>query len=123
VDNLLNVDPEETGEGSHVAEEAILRFLAELGKTKGCMVLVLTHLVGDYADGDKKPPISALLNKVDKIPNMVLTLWRIDETGQMGVYNPKNRGGEAGGEVDLELDLSLMSITDPVSAVNSQIPN
>jgi hypothetical protein len=122
VDNLLNVDPEEVGEGSHVAEEGILRFLAELGKTKGCLVLVLTHLVGDYADGNKKPPLSSLRNKVDKIPNMVLTLWRIEETGQMGVFVPKNRGGEMGMEIDLDLDLSEMRISDPASLVNSKIP-
>lgn len=118
VDNLLNVVSEDSGEGGHKTNENILLFLSELARERGCCIVVLHHLTGDYDDGDKAPPMSALRDKVSKIPQMILTLYRIDDLigNLLGVCIVKNRGGRANAsgkyQVELDLDLSTMTIKD-----------
>lgn len=119
VDNLLNVVTDDDGE-SYKTGENILLFLLELARKTGACVKVLHHLTGEYDDGDKPAPMSALRGKVSKIPEMILTLFREeDPMGQemLGVAIVKNRSGRANASgslvVSLPMDLSKMEIRDP----------
>jgi hypothetical protein len=78
VDNLLNVVTDDDGE-SYKTGENILLFLLELARKTGACVIVLHHLVGEYDDGNKPAPMSALRGKVSKIPEMILTLFREED--------------------------------------------
>jgi hypothetical protein len=128
VDNLLNVVSEESGEGGYKTNENILLFLSELARTRGCCIVVLHHLTGEYDDGDKPAPMSALRDKVSKIPQMILTLFRSSQgpIGEyLGVAVVKNRGGRANASgnfyVELELDFQTMSIKD-IEIPDPQLP-
>jgi hypothetical protein len=128
VDNLLNVFTEDS-EGGYKADENTLLFLAELARNTGACVMVLAHLVGDYDDGDKPAPMSALRGKVSKIPEMILTLHRVEDPmggERLGVAVVKNRAGKANASgsmvVELDLDFSMMQITDPVLQTNHLLP-
>lgn len=119
VDNLLNVVSDDSGDGGFKTDENVLLFLAELARTTGACVTVLAHLVGEYDDGDKPAPMSSLRGKVSKIPEMILTLHRIEDPmdgERLGVCIVKNRSGKANAAgnmvVELDLDLSMMKIED-----------
>lgn len=117
VDNLMNVVTEESGEGGRVNVQNFLLFLTELAHTKGCCVVVLHHVVGQYGDGVTPIPLTGLIDKHDKSAELVLTIYRVDER-TMGVCIVKNRDGmanAAGGlVVELDLDFEHMRVTDPV---------
>lgn len=129
VDNLLNVVSDDAGEGGHKVGENILLFLDELARKTGACFVVLHHLVGEYDDGNKPAPMSALRDKVSKIPYMILTLFRSEDPmggERLGVAIVKNRGGKANAAgnyvVELDLDLSVMRIADPEIQANSLLP-
>lgn len=117
VDNLMNVVVDDSGEGGRVNKENVLMFLAELARERGCCIVVLHHVVGQYGDGATVIPLSGLMEKPDKSAEMVLTIYRVDER-TLGVCIVKNRSGmanAAGGlVVELDLDFEHMKITDPV---------
>jgi len=115
VDNLMDVVSDDGEEGSNNTDKRILQYFKELASDTNACVVVLQHLLGDYDDGTKPPPLSALINKNSKSPAMVLTLYRSD-VDRLGVCIVKNRDGEANASgslrVDLAMDLSFMSIKD-----------
>jgi len=119
VDNLMNVVPDESGEGGRVNKENILLLLAELARDKGCCILILHHVVGQYDDGLTPIPMSGLMEKPSKTPEMILTLHRVEDSvygDKLGVCIVKNRAGlaNAGGGlvVELDMDLSKMELKD-----------
>ncbi|WP_433332562.1 DnaB-like helicase C-terminal domain-containing protein [Spirillospora sp. CA-294931] len=117
IDNLMNVDPgEESNE--HKASKDTLLFALELARKRSMCVVVLAHLVGEYEDGTTPPPLSGLMNKVGKIPEMVLTAYREESAfgEDMGIAIVKNRDGIANAAanytVSLKMDLNRMAIED-----------
>ena len=111
VDNLINVDPEDLGEGQRSSLSAVMAYLKTMAqKTNSCIVM-LHHLTGDYDDGNRPAPMSALIDKVSKLPEQILTLHRegVGYDGMpknMGVSIVKNRDGEsdASGQMIVYLD-------------------
>lgn len=110
VDNLINVDPEELGEGQRSSIAAVMAYLKTLAQHTNACVVMLHHLTGDYDDGNKPAPMSALIDKVSKLPEQILTLHRAGliagTASQMGVSIVKNRDGEsdASGQLIVYLD-------------------
>lgn len=119
IDNLMNVVPDEAEGGQHVSRQNVLLYLKAMAQETGACTVVLQHLVGEYESGDRPAPLSALMDKTGKLPEVVLSLFRDDSLGRerLGVAILKNRGGAANAAakrvVYLDMDLSRMSIQDP----------
>lgn len=100
VDNLINVDPEDLGEGQRSSVAAVMAYLKTVAHHTNACIVMLHHLTGEYDDGDKAAPMSALIDKVSKLPEQILTLHRAatDALGTphaMGVSPVKNRDGKS----------------------------
>lgn len=99
VDNLVNVDTEELGEGHRSTIAAVIAYLKTVAKATNASVVMLHHLVGSYDDGNEPAPMSALIDKVSKFPEQILTLHRAGIMAgvptQMGVCIVKNRDGQS----------------------------
>jgi len=94
IDNLMDVDASGGGIDERSSQNAILDFLKRLARETGAAVIVLCHVTGEHADGTAPIPRSGLMNKIDKPPQVVLTLHQID-TNLLGVSVVKNRRGRA----------------------------
>ena len=90
IDNLMNVDSGATLEtGSlHAAMDAFNIIARECN----AHVMVLHHVVGEYSDGDKIIPRSGILGKLDKVPRLILTLWKPADD-MLGIAIVKNSNG------------------------------
>jgi hypothetical protein len=99
VDNLINVDPEELAEGQRSAVAGVMGYLKTMAQQTNACIVMLHHLTGDYDDGNRPAPMSALIDKVSKLPEQILTLHRAEMNhgtpSQMGVCIVKNRDGES----------------------------
>lgn len=98
VDNLANLyNPD--GEGGGVKETC--QYLKVVARMTGAAVVALHHVTGGYDDGNIAVPLSGLIEKISKIPEVVLTLDRdpsrqlTDGRQFMNVRPVKNRGGKA----------------------------
>lgn len=126
-DNLMNILSDDSGEGGRVNKENVLLFLAELAREKGCCIVILHHVVGQYGDGTTPVPMSGLMEKVDKSAELILTIHQIEDPMggvRLGVCVVKNRGGERGGVnkvIELDADFSVMQLTDQTYQ-NNQTP-
>lgn len=94
IDNLMNLDASDGGPDERTSQSAVLEFLKVIARETGAAIFVLSHVTGQYADGTTPIPRSGLINKVDKLPQVILTLYRAD-TNLLGVSVVKNRGGRA----------------------------
>lgn len=91
VDNLINVD--HPGDG-HTQKDEVMAWLQQLANETNAHVLVLHHVTGEYSNGDVAIPKKGLLDKVDKRPRLVLTIWSPIK-GLMRVCPVKNSSGPA----------------------------
>lgn len=91
MDNLKNLWSETDDDFKGLEESCV--FLHELARDTGAAVIALHHVVGAYADGDKAIPKSGLLGKIDKTPEVIFTLYRLDN--MLYVCPVKNRNGRA----------------------------
>lgn len=89
VDNLMDMAEDDTKAMSNAQVE-----LKGIARKYGCHVMVLAHLVGEYTDGDRPVPRSAMMWKPDKKAEMICTIYR-PEDGVMHIGVVKNRGGQA----------------------------
>lgn len=94
IDNIMDVDASAGADDDKSGQEAVLIYLRKLARDHGIAVFVLGHVTGMYTDGTQPIPRSGLMNKIDKIPQAILTLWRPEEN-QLGYCIVKNRGGRA----------------------------
>lgn len=105
VDNLVNVDAEDLGEGHRSSITAVIQYLKTVAQHTNACVVMLHHLTGSYDDGNSPAPMSALIDKVSKFPEQVLTLHRAGILAgtpyQMGVSIVKNRDGLSDSEGNL----------------------
>lgn len=96
IDNLMDVDGSSGGFGSeHTTQDGILEFLKRVGRETGAAIIVLCHVTGEYTDGRVPIPRSGLMNKLDKRPQLIATLYLPDEENLLGVCVVKNRAGMA----------------------------
>lgn len=103
VDNLMDV---QTGMEDRQGQDAVLDYLKQLASRTQSAVVVLCHVVAkgrswdaegrqievDYTSGKVPIPLSGLMNKVDKRPRLILTLYEMDEN-VLGVCIVKNNNG------------------------------
>jgi len=94
IDNIMDVDASGGGEDERTSQDAVMKFLRRVARDHGIAVFVLAHVTGQYTNGTEPIPRSGLMNKIDKIPQVVLTLW-VPDDNQLGVCVVKNRGGRA----------------------------
>jgi replicative DNA helicase len=110
VDNLVNVDPTDLGEGHRSSITAIIQYLKSMAQSTNSAIVMLHHLTGAYDNGNEPAPLDSLIDKVSKFPEAVLTLHRSGVIGgtpsQMGVCIVKNRDGrsDAAGGLIVYLD-------------------
>ncbi|GIJ38484.1 AAA family ATPase [Micromonospora andamanensis] len=113
IDNISNMESE--GEG-YQALELSCDYLHEMGRTTGAAIIALHHVTGEYDDGIKPVPLSGLRGKISKVPEMILTLFRNQESNRLFVCPVKNRTGKnaaaANWWVTLDYDPSRMRLAD-----------
>ncbi|MFI6609252.1 DnaB-like helicase C-terminal domain-containing protein [Streptomyces sp. NPDC050507] len=116
IDCVMNVWSDGVDETTRNKE--VLEFLHTLQRETGAAVIALHHLTGEFDDGTRPAPMSALLGKVSKLPEMILTLHKSGspDYGDMllNVSAVKNRNGKADPSgswyVSLPADLEHMRI-------------
>lgn len=89
VDILMKVDYVEDGGGT---DESIIRYLDRLARETGACFVVACH-TSENVEGNPCQPLKAVLNKISKIPIMVLTTAHRD--GVFYLCAAKNRDGAA----------------------------
>lgn len=109
IDNLMNLY---AGDGDEFAAlQGNCDFLHELARETKAAVIALHHVTGDFSNGDKPVPRSGLRGKIDKTPEVVLTLYRLN--AQMYLCPVKNRNGRADPRAEWQLpvfvDLARMN--------------
>lgn len=101
IDNLMDV---RTGMGEREGQDAVLDYLKQLaGKTQAAVV-VLCHAVGEYANGKTPIPLSGIMNKLDKRPRLILSLYEADVT-LLGVCVIKNNNGKRDADGNLQVHI------------------
>ena len=94
VDNLRNVVQDQTQERQD--QLAFMLAAQKLARDTRAHVAVLAHAEGQYDNGTKPIPLTGVLNKTTKEPEVVLTLFHADEAGtELGLVIAKQRGGKA----------------------------
>lgn len=115
VDNLMDV---RHGTDERMGQDAILDFLKQLASAAQAAVVVLCHVVAmgkgkdengrvidvDYASGKHPIPLSGIMNKLDKRPRLILTLFEADTT-VLGVCIVKNNNGRRDAEGNLQVHI------------------
>lgn len=111
IDNLTNIyvegyDDERQG------TMATCTLLHDIARQTNSAIVALHHVTGIY-EGEAKPvPLSGLVNKVSKVPEVIFTLHRNGNT--LGVSVVKNRNGRANASgvdvISLPIDLERMRI-------------
>jgi len=116
IDNLMDVQT--GGFEERAGQDAVLSFLKQLATKTQAAVVVLCHVVAtgralddkgrqvivDYATGKVPIPLSGLMNKIDKRPRLILTLFEVD-TNRMGVCIVKNNNGRRDAEGNLQVHI------------------
>lgn len=99
VDNLMDV---QTGMEERQGQDAVLDYLKQLAGTTQAAVVVLCHVIGEYANGTTPIPLTGIMNKIDKRPRLILTLYEEGPT-TLGVCIVKNNNGRRDAEGNLRV--------------------
>jgi len=118
VDNITNI----VLDGSEEAQaglEGLMDYLHALARNTGACVIGLHHVKGDYNDGNKPIPLGGIKEQIGRVPELILTLYRIpNEFGPdtLFVCAVKARAGVSDSTgvdaAELEFDGATMSIRD-----------
>lgn len=106
IDNIMNINAGGggTGMGMDNLYNAMEAFHA-LARETSAHVMVLHHATGDFTNGDSIIPRSGIMGKIDKVPRLILTLYKPEEN-VMGICVVKNSNGPAdatGQEVQIQV--------------------
>lgn len=112
VDNLTAADIESDSEYQGLRE--LIRKLNGLARKVSAHVMVLHHATGAYEDGDRKIPLGGIEFKLGKLPALVLTMHRYQQTFLISVVKNRHSVANAQGEYQVKLgaDLSRMTLID-----------
>jgi len=99
VDNITNVrgvggDEDDPFSGL----EAMLDYLHDMARKTSAFVVGLHHVTGKYNDGNIPIPLSGVKGQIGRVPELVLSLHRIQSefgSDKLNVSTTKNRGGKA----------------------------
>lgn len=117
VDNVTNVRTEGGAEDDDPFSglEGLMDYLHEMARETEACVVGLHHVLGGYNDAAKPIPLSGVKGQITRVPEMVLTLHRVEDS--LRVSTVKNRAGRAdpSGNTYAELDFNgdRMRIADP----------
>ena len=93
IDNIMNVRAAESGSGMGGENlYAAMEAFHTLARLTGAHVMVLHHVTGEFTNGDVVIPRSGIMGKIDKVPRLILTLYKAGE-GLMGISVVKNSNG------------------------------
>lgn len=92
VDNLLNID---VGEGGHQDYKFALRELQKLARLTGASVHVMHHALENTKDPAKPPAARDTDNKVNQIPEMVLSVAKDPESDRFLIAHALVRNGKS----------------------------
>lgn len=110
IDNVTNVLPESTEDDL----EPLMDYLHVMARQTEAHVAALHHVQGQYNDQDKPIPLSGVKGQITRVPELVLTMHKLDEL--LCVSTVKNRGAKAdpSGRTYAELEFSgdTMQIRD-----------
>ena len=99
VDNVTNVRTDAgDGDDPFSGLESLMDYLHEMARETGSCVIGLHHVTGPHNDGDKPIPLSGIKGQIGRVPEMILTLHRVQEefgSDQLNVSTVKNRGGKS----------------------------
>jgi len=101
MDNAMNLY---AGEGEEFqALQGNMDFLHGLARDTKAAIITLHHTTGDYTNGDRPIPRAGIRGKIDKTPELILTLHR--RLDQLYVSPIKNRTGKADARAEWNLPL------------------
>lgn len=101
MDNLANCY---AGEGEEFAAlQGNCDFLHSLARDTKAAIITLHHTTGEYTNGDRPIPRAGIRGKIDKSPEMVLTMHR--RLDQLYICPVKNRTGKADPRAEWQLPL------------------
>jgi predicted ATPase len=101
MDNLSNCY---AGEGDEFAAlQGNLDFLHDLARDTKAAIITLHHSTGEYSNGDRPIPRSGIRGKLDKTPELILSMYRRGE--QTFMCPIKNRTGKADARAEWHLPL------------------
>jgi replicative DNA helicase len=120
VDNITNVRTGgDSDDDPFSGLEPLMEYLHELARETGACVVGLHHVKGEYNDADKPIPLSGIKGQIGRVPEMVLTLHRVNDDygpSTLNISTVKNRAGkmDASGMdfVSLEFTGDTMQIRD-----------
>lgn len=93
VDNLMDVEGSSGGfENERTTQDGILNFLKVKARETKAATVVLCHVTGEHTNGTKPIPRDGLMNKIDKRPQVVLTMFQPTHT-KIAISAVKNRRG------------------------------
>ena len=107
IDNLSNAVEDMSDQYTEMQE--LCREFHRGARATRAHLMVLTHVTGQYEDGDRAIPLSGALGKVGKYPEQVFSLHRADDQ-TLGFTVPKNRGGKGHGSTYLLVDYERATI-------------
>ena len=105
VDNLMDVST--PGLLPVEGHDKILDFLKQLARRTEAAVVVLCHVTGQHTDGLERIPRSGLINKIDKRPRLILTLYHVS-TNILGVCVVKNSNGRAASDGSMTVHIPVI---------------
>lgn len=99
VDNITNVRAGgENDEDPFSGLEGLMDYLHTMARDTEACVIGLHHVTSGYNDADKPIPLSGVKGQITRVPEMVLTMFRIASefgTDDLNISTVKNRGGRA----------------------------
>jgi hypothetical protein len=90
IDNLLNIN---CGEGTHADYKFVMKNLQALARRTGALVLVLHHAREGVKDVTRPPTAAETDNKINQIPELILSVAHDDDTGEMQIAALMVRNG------------------------------
>jgi replicative DNA helicase len=119
IDNITNVRSDGGEDDPFSGLESLMDYFHGMARGSSACVIGLHHVTGSYNDAAKPIPLSGVKGQITRVPEMVLTLHRVQEDfgpDTLRVSTTKNRGGRAdpSGQdyVELEFDGDRMLIRD-----------
>lgn len=121
VDNVTNVRSGGEGDDDPFSGlESLMDYLHDMARSTAACVVGLHHVTGGYNDADKAIPLSGVKGQISRVPEMILTLHRVQEqfgADSLRVSTVKNRGGKSDPSgldyAELQFQGDNMQIRDP----------
>lgn len=121
VDNITNVRTDSEDPDPFAGLESLMDYLHDVARKTGACVIGLHHVQGEYNNADKPIPLSGVKGQITRVPELVLTLFRVASTfgpDLLNVSTVKNRAGKMDSSgrdyISLSFEGETMGIKDIV---------